>query len=408
MKHEYFTHTDKLKAMAIVSTFETGAPFPDFSAVAVLNDGAGVSYGFKQFTHASGSLALVLERYLQTGGQVGRTLIEERMSLVSKRSKSAINTLAADARFKNALRAAGVTHEMKQAQIEVAFSGFLQPAIDECFRLGFTSPLSLAVIYDSMVHGSWEKIRDRTQKSNAGPLVTGEHVWITNYVTARDAWLAAIPRLTATRYRTGFFINQIKRGNWLLELPLRVQGISLTKKTFSDIAQDLGEHPFPKTVSAVGPVPPKDPPVSSTTTRTPRTQTPPTTAQPPEEKGPVTIQAETRPAGSVSDGRVTRGLDAIEQTVNTAAAKYDQVERIATTVTRRNDAAKSLWTTVIGSISQTFWAIVSLLAGVPQRVWLVVAVIAGALMLLYLYRQIALGKIRERQVIGDKQVMGDK
>ena len=76
---------------------------------------------------------------------------------------------------------------------------------------------------------------------------------------------------------------------------------------------------------------------------------------------------------------------------------YDQVERIATTVTTRNDAAKSLWTTVVGSVTQTFWALFGLFAGIPREVWLVVAVIVALLMLMYLYRQIALGKIRERK-----------
>lgn len=95
----------------------------------------------------------------------------------------------------------------------------------------------------------------------------------------------------------------------------------------------------------------------------------------------------------------TNYLDAIESRVNSAAAKYDQVERIATTVTRRNDAAKSLWTTVAGSLTQTFWALFGLFTGVPREVWFVVAVIAAALMLMYLYRQIALGKIREKSQV---------
>jgi hypothetical protein len=90
-------------------------------------------------------------------------------------------------------------------------------------------------------------------------------------------------------------------------------------------------------------------------------------------------------------------LDRVEAGVNAAAATYDQVERIATTITTRNDAAKSLWTTVIGSVTQTFWALFGLFAGVPREVWLVVALIAAALMLMYLYRQIALGKIREKR-----------
>ena len=88
-------------------------------------------------------------------------------------------------------------------------------------------------------------------------------------------------------------------------------------------------------------------------------------------------------------------LDKIETQVDKAAAKYDQLEGIVETVVHRKDAVKSLWTTVAGSLSQVFWAIFGLLAGVPREVWLVVAIIAAAFMLAYLYRQIALGKIRE-------------
>jgi hypothetical protein len=43
-----------------------------------------------------------------------------------------------------------------------------------------------------------------------------------------------------------------------------------------------------------------------------------------------------------------------------------------------------------------------LIVGVPREVWLVVAVIAALLMLMYLYRQIALGKIRERTLTNPK------
>src|SRR5687768_4871313 len=61
MKHE-----DIKKAMAIVSIFETGKPRGNYATVAVLNDGAGISYGIKQFTHRSGSLLQVIEKYLAT------------------------------------------------------------------------------------------------------------------------------------------------------------------------------------------------------------------------------------------------------------------------------------------------------------------------------------------------------
>ena len=97
----------------------------------------------------------------------------------------------------------------------------------------------------------------------------------------------------------------------------------------------------------------------------------------------------------------TRGLgekvfESVEESFDSAAAKYDRVERIVEGVVNRNDSAKSLWATIAGSVWQTVWAVFGFLSGMPREVWLVAAVLVGVLLLLYLYRQIALGKIREK------------
>ena len=380
-----FSATEKLKALALVAAFETGSASGKFSTVAVLDDGAGVSYGFSQFTHRSGALADVLERYKTIGGTVGTFIINGRMSLVRRQTPQAIAQLSADIPFRNSLRAAGITDEMKQAQVDIALERFLRPAECECERMRFTSPLALAVIHDSMVHGSWIKIRDRITRR-------GEHEWIREYVETRDKWLASIPRLASTRYRTRFFLNQIKLQNWELNLPLRANGVAITEDIIDRFAQFAGAQASDQQGSAVGPQlstePPTPPQNSSTSSDVSSTE-----AQPPnvvEQRKP-----ESEPPAVV--GGSTSAIDNIESHVNAAAAKYDQVERIATTVTSRNDAAKSLWTTVFGSVTQTFWAVFGLIAGVPREVWLVVALIAAALMLMYLYRQIELGKIRERR-----------
>jgi len=392
-----FSASDKLTAMAIVSLFETGRAFGKFSTIAVLDDGAGISYGFSQFTHKSGALAAVLNRYLADGGVLGRTVIEARITDVEKPTAKAIASLASDTTFRNALRAAGISDEMKQAQIEIAIERFLQPAVDECARLGFTAPLSLAVIYDSLTHGSWEKIRDRVKTKQ------DERSWIAEYVNLRDAWLGSIPRLATTRYRTRFFQKQIAAGNWELKLPVRVQGVTITNADIDAVAQYLDAPGARHTSSAVGPSFNTDPPTTPDKTSSAPPKTPPS-AQPPlfrdgenGRQGEEETQAETRPVGSVLEDAQKTPLDELENSVNDAAAKYDQVGRIATSVTSRTDAAKSFWTAVIGSVTQTFWAVIGLVAGIPRQVWLVVAIIAAVLMVMYLYRQIALGKIREKQ-----------
>src|SRR3989442_7860583 len=103
-----FTENDKLKSLAIVHIFETSRPFGDYAAVAVLDDGAGVSYGISQFTHRSGSLAAVVDLYLNSGGQVGKEILADGMPLLRRKAGIAINKLAADERVIKSLRTAAL------------------------------------------------------------------------------------------------------------------------------------------------------------------------------------------------------------------------------------------------------------------------------------------------------------
>ena len=120
-----FTQSAKLKTLAIVNIFETSRPFGDYAACVVLDDGAGVSYGISQFTHRSGSLAAVVETYLNNGGKVGVEILQASLPTLNQTSASAINKLASDERFKKALRSAAVTREMKAAQQHVAAEKYL-------------------------------------------------------------------------------------------------------------------------------------------------------------------------------------------------------------------------------------------------------------------------------------------
>jgi hypothetical protein len=232
-----FSDRAKLIALAIVHVFETSKPFGDYSAVAVLNDGAGISYGINQFTHKSGSLAAVIERYIELAQyNENQTDLAYLVNfLPSLRQKVRIDELSKNTVLKSTLRDLGSDPFMRQAQNEIAFERYLRPAIAACEGSHFTQPLSLAVIYDSINHGSWEKIRDRVVIDRTGypSNEAFERAWITEYVHDRDAWLASVPRLNSTRYRTRLFLNLIERGNWQITLPLRVQGVTLTDAMFS-------------------------------------------------------------------------------------------------------------------------------------------------------------------------------
>lgn len=341
-----FTENEKLKALAIVNIFETSRPFGDYAACVVLDDGAGVSYGISQFTHRSGSLAAVIETYLSNGGQLGKEIFAAALTTLNKTSTAAINKMSRDTRLKRALRAAAVTHEMKAAQQHVAFEKYLLPALKICEAKGFVLPLSLAVIYDSLNHGSFEYISARVTPIGALKIAhkkdaeLAERAWVTEYVRERDRWLSRVKRLRVTRYRTKFFLDQIAIGNWNLKLPMTVHGFRLTKDVFR------------------------------------------------ENDAPAALS---KPEAVATESILNKAGEAI----SSAAEKFDRVSNTVTTITSRTDAAKSLWTTVIGTVWQTLWAIFGFLAGLPLEVWIVVALIAAMLTLLYLYRQIELGRIRE-------------
>lgn len=370
-----FTRSAIETAKAIVRVFETGRPMGDATAVAVLDDGAGISYGTNQFTHRSGSLLAVIRRYLGNGGVVGAMVFEQNMRLLESSSRRAIGELAMNAQFARALRAAGMTAEMRAAQDAVAHELYMVPAIEACSGSGFTLPLSLAVIYDSITHGSYERIRDRVRlgREDMEPRFL-EKAWVTEYLRQRDAWLASIPRLNATRYRTRFFLDQIALGRWELELPLSVRGTRITHELLGISAAPAAEPcrtvepaATPFTLKQLYAIPARHLPES------PATQPP---AQPTaSERGEL--------------------LDRIEQRLDRVIADFDRIERMSRAVLDRTDRAKSLWTTVAATVWQVGWALFGSLSGLPREVWFVAAGITAATMAFYLYRQIALGKIRE-------------
>lgn len=344
MKH--FSKFDVAKAAAIVHIFETGKPFGDYAACVVLDDGAGISYGISQFTHRSGSLCEVVERYIKLGGIVGSAVMLEHLATLRSTTAASITKLSASASLKKALKAAAVTREMKQAQHDVMTAMYLKPAMAVCDRFGFTTPLALAVVYDSIVHGSFNRVARTVSVATRN-----EREWITEYVRRRDAWLLSIPRLNKTRYRTKFFLSQIAISNWSMKLPMNVHGYRLTDEHFSDFSMtEPATHSLP-----------------AETTTEPQT----TAASTPDSKlAPSSIY-------------------------ETATDVFDKVDGVVSGVVTRTDRAKSLWASVGGTLWQMLWAGIGVVAGLPREVWITVAVIAGGLTALYLYRQICLGRIRE-------------
>jgi chitosanase len=88
---------------------------------------------------------------------------------------------------------------------------------------GWVEPLSLAIVYDSFIHGSFARIRDRV------PSHLPERQWITTYLAERREWLASISRLRKTLYRMDALRALIEANNWKLRTPFTVRGVVINE-----------------------------------------------------------------------------------------------------------------------------------------------------------------------------------
>ena len=117
---------------------------------------------------------------------------------------------------------------MRNTQDKFFDDVYFRPAMKWADQQGFTLPLSGLVIYDSMVHSGSILWAIRNMFSESPPAAGGnEQTWITEYVNARQKWLANHPRppVRATVYRTECFQKEIQRSNWNLSMmPVNANG----------------------------------------------------------------------------------------------------------------------------------------------------------------------------------------
>jgi chitosanase len=100
-------------------------------------------------------------------------------------------------------------------------------------------------VYDSIIHGSWDRMRDRTN-GNSGAIGTiGEQKWIAEYVATRKQWMETHTRLDirATVYRMDAFQRLIAQKFWGLQLPLVVRGQEISTTTLGAMPDGCYDGP---------------------------------------------------------------------------------------------------------------------------------------------------------------------
>lgn len=239
------TPLQKKTAQAIVNIFETGRATGDYGSVTVLSGDTGrLTYGRSQTTLASGNLALLVHAYCEAGGRSAAAL---RPFLPAFDQRAA--SLDTDENVKAILRSAGEDQVMREVQDAFFDRIYWNPASQAAAGLGIAQALSIAVVYDSKIHGSFDLIRGRTEQKVGAVAKAGERPWVQAYVDERRNWLANHPNalLHKTVYRMDAFKDLFQRNAWDLPLPLTVRNVIISEELFS------GAYALPVLSSAMAP-----------------------------------------------------------------------------------------------------------------------------------------------------------
>lgn len=217
---------------SIVQIFETGKlSGASYGTVTYAPSDAGmISYGKHQASLASGNLYLLLRAYADAPGALA-----SEVSKYLDRCKAADPSLNRDAGFRSVLSRAGDDPLMWSSQDATFDKLFWDPASREYARLGFSLALSMGVIYDSYIHGSYSLIRSRVFASSSD-----EKAWVREYIANRRAWFVSKGGLLAKCvYRMDSFTDLIGKGNWDLSVPLSVRGITIGAGKTSAVTEPL-------------------------------------------------------------------------------------------------------------------------------------------------------------------------
>lgn len=236
--------TQQQTIQALINIFETGSVRGRYDQVTLIpGDSGGLTYGRAQTTLNAGGLGTLLTRYVKLPG--ARWAAE--LDPIATRARDKDSSLNADTHAHNLLRAAADDVLMRDVQDRYFDEHYFEPAIRKAAQLGFREPLSLAVVYDSKVHGSFAAVADATTQQHGAPDSLGERAWIQAYVQTRKAWLSHHERsdLQATVYRMQAFERLIALDQWALALPLVVRGLEISTATLSAPPESCWDGPNP-------------------------------------------------------------------------------------------------------------------------------------------------------------------
>ena len=238
------TASQARSAQAIVNIFETGEVLGVYGQVTLIPGDTGhLTFGRSQTTLGSGNLHELVQRYCANLGARFGAALRPWLPRLAATDLS----LDTDLVFGNLLRASADDRVMREVQDLFFDETYWRPALQLASSAGVHTPLGVAVVYDSKVHGSWTRIRDQVDRTFGTLAQRGETAWISAYVDARRAWLAGSGRadLRATVYRMDAFRRLVDQNLWGLDLPLVVRGHEISATSLAAAPPGCYDGPAP-------------------------------------------------------------------------------------------------------------------------------------------------------------------
>jgi chitosanase len=220
------TELQKLTAQAIVNIFETGSARGDYGQVTLLaGDSGHLTYGRAQTTLASGNLFLLIMSYVAASGARLGAELERYLPALQARDTS----LDGDTALHAMLRQAGTDLVMQDVQDAFFDRVYWTPAQNNAEAITAETALGVGTVYDSQIHGSWNRMRDATNAAHGALRDIGEQAWIRHYIDTRRQWLATHSNqlLQRTVYRMDALRRLVEDRQWHLPLPLVVRGVTI-------------------------------------------------------------------------------------------------------------------------------------------------------------------------------------
>jgi chitosanase len=234
----------KRAAQAIVNIFETGAVLGIYGQVTVIPGDTGhLTFGRSQTTLSTGNLARLIAAYCDAPGARFAT----RLKPFLPKLRDCDTSLDRDLKLHNLLRASADDPLMRSTQDEFFDRTYWQPAVAEAAAAQLHTPLGIATVYDSVVHGSWRRLREATEAKYGIVARLGEQKWIKAYIETRREWLAMHARLDlrATVYRMEALKGLAEHGNWNLELPMLVRDLEISTASLAAEPPGCFDGPAP-------------------------------------------------------------------------------------------------------------------------------------------------------------------